>query len=133
MYEGAHVEKKLLVRDRALRRRLDDGLLPGLPVDADPVQTRHPTPRVGSLMDGLVSDLLQTKSAFFDAVCEQWESLCPDSPMRPGRFQDGHLFLYVKTSGQLFAQRSRLPKIKKQLLPLPGAPKRLNLHLEIHA
>ena len=134
MLEGfSHVEKKLLTRDRALRRQLANQLIPGLPVDADPVQTRHPTPRVGSVMDGLVADLLLTKSPFFDAVCAQWAALCPDLPLRPGRFQDGHLFLYVRTSGQLFSLRSKLPKIKKLLQALPEAPKRFTLHLEIHA
>ena len=51
--------------------------------------------------------------------------------------QDGHLFLYVRTAGQLFALRPKLPKIKKALLPLraadPNAPKRFTLHLEIHS
>ena len=74
---------------------------------------------------------------FFDAVCAQWKTLFPDLPARPGRYQDGHLFIYVRTSGQLFALRPKLPKIKRALLPLraadPNAPKRFTLHLEIHS
>ena len=132
-----HPELLRRLRDRMARKRLDDRVTPGLPVDADPVETRVPTPRVGALMDDLLGDLLKEKSTFFDSVCAQWTTLFPDLPARPGRYQDGHLFLYVRTAGQLFALRPKLPKIKKALLPLraadPNAPKRFTLHLEIHS
>ena len=130
-------ELRRRLRDRAARKRLADRVTPGLPVDGDPVETRVPAPTVGTLMDGILGDLLAEKSVFFDSVCAQWDTLFPDIPARPGRYQDGHLFLYVRTAGQLFALRPKLPKIKKALLPLraadPNAPKRFTLHLEIHS
>ena len=132
-----HPELRRRLRDRTARKRLADRVTPGLPVDADPVETRVPTPCVGTLMDGLLGDLLTEKNAFFDNVCAQWPTLFPDLPARPGRYQDGHLFIYVRTAGQLFALRPKLPKIKKALMPLtagvPNAPKRFTLHLEIHS
>ena len=132
-----HPELRRRLRDRAARKRLADRVTPGLPVDGDPVETRGPAPTVGTLMDGILGDLLAEKSVFFDSVCAQWNTLFPDIPARPGRYQDGHLFLYVRTAGQLFALRPKLPKIKKALLPLraadPNAPKRFTLHLEIHS
>ena len=132
-----HPELRRRLRDRAARKRLADRVTPGLPVDGDPVETRVPTPTVGTLMDGILGDLLAEKSVFFDSVCAQWDTLFPDIPARPGRYQDGRLFLYVRTAGRLFALRPKLPKIKKALLPLraadPNAPKRFTLHLEIHS
>ena len=132
-----HPELRRRLRDRAARKRLASHVTPDLPIDGDPVETRVPTPRVGTLMDGILGDLLTERSAFFDAVCTRWTSLFPDLPARPGRYQDGHLFISVRTSGQLFALRPKLPKIKKAILPLragdPNAPKRLTLHLEIHS
>lgn len=132
-----HPELRRRLRDRAARKRLADRVTPGLPVDGDPVETRVPAPTVGTLMDGILGDLLAEKSVFFDSVCAQWDTLFPDIPARPGRYQDGHLFLYVRTAGQLFALRPKLPKIKKALLPLraadSNAPKRFTLHLEIHS
>lgn len=132
-----HPELRRRLRDRASRKRLAERVTPGLPVDGDPVETRVPAPTVGTLMDGILGDLLAEKSVFFDSVCAQWPTLFPDLPARPGRYQDGHLFLYVRTAGQLFALRPKLPKIKKALLPLrsadPNAPKRFTLHLEIHS
>ena len=49
-----------------------------------------------------------------------------------GESCDGRLFLYVRTSGQIFGMRPKLPKIKKTLAALPTAPKRFTVHLEIH-
>ena len=127
------LEKRRRQRDAAARRRLSDRLLPGLPVDADALETRVKVPRVGSLLDSLVSGLTEKKEPFFDTVLENWPTMCPDFPGRPGRFQDNRLFLYVRTSGQVFSLRSRLPKIKKLVAALPGAPKRFTVHLEVHA
>lgn len=129
------LERKRLARDGALRRRLADHLVPGLPVDADACELRVPEVRVGSVLGTLVDELTTVKEPFFDTVCERWKEVCPDVPARPGRYRDGRLFLYVGTSGLVFSLRPKLAKIKKRLLALPGAPaaRRLSLHLEVHA
>jgi hypothetical protein len=125
------VDPKKLKRDIAARSRLAAHATPGLPIDGDVVETRVPMPSMGKLMDGLLATLLVEKSPFFDQVCEQWPTLFPDSVAKPGRWQDGRLFLYVRTSGQLFGMRPKLTKIKKALAALPTAPKRFSVHLEI--
>ena len=125
------VDPKKLKRDIAARSRLAAHATPGLPIDGDVVETRVPMPSMGKLMDGLLATLLVEKSPFFDQVCEQWPTLFPDSVAKPGRWQDGRLFLYVRTSGQLFGMRPKLTKIKKMLAALPTAPKRFSVHLEI--
>lgn len=126
------LERKRRARDAAARRRLAERLIPGLPVDADALETRVATPRVGTLLETVVAKLIEVKEPFFDTVCTNWSTACPDFPARPGRYRDGHLFLYVRTSGQVFGLRSKLPKVKKALQGLPGAPKRLTVHLEVH-
>ena len=125
-------DKFRLARESASRRRLESRTTPGLPIDADVVETRVPMPNMGSLMDGLLANLLIEKSPFFDEVCEKWTEMFPDCVAKPGRWQNGRLFLYVRTSGQLFGMRSKLPKIKKALAALPAAPKRFLVNLEIH-
>ncbi len=125
------VDPKKLKRDVAARGRLAAHATPGLPIDGDVVETRVPVPSMGKLMDGLLATLLVEKSPFFDQVCEQWPTLFPDIVAKPGRWQDGRLFLYVRTSGQLFGMRPKLTKIKKALATLPTAPKRFSVHLEI--
>ncbi len=126
------VDPRKLKRDIAARGRLAAHATPGLPIDGDVVETRVPVPSMGSLMDNLLAGLLIEKSPFFDQVCEQWTTLFPDCVAKPGRWQDGKLFLYVRTSGQLFGLRSKLPKMKKTLTTLATAPKRFTVHLEIH-
>ena len=127
------VDRQKLVRDISARRRLEAKVTPGLPIDSDVVETRVPTPSVGALMDGMLEQLLAVKEPFFDQVCERWKEMFPDLPARPGRWQDGKLFLYVGSSGILFALRPKLRSIKKALSGLPTAPKRFTVHLEIKA
>lgn len=126
------VDPKKIARDVAARRRLAARATPGLPIDGDAVETRVPMPGIGKLMDDLLSSLLVEKSPFFDQVCEKWMELFPDCVAKPGRWQDGRLFLYVRTSGQLFGMRTKLPTIKRALAALPTAPKRFSVNLEIH-
>lgn len=125
-------EKKRLARDRAARRHLADRLIPGLPIDADALETRIKVPRVGMMLQSLVEQMTEVHEPFYDTVCDNWAKLCPDFPGKPGRFREGRLFLYVRTSGLVFSLRSKLPKIKKLLMTLPGAPKRFTVHLEVH-
>ena len=129
------LERKRRARDGALRQRLSDHLIPGLPVDGDAREVRIPEARVGSFVDAIVSELTFVKEPFFDTVCAHWNEIAPPNfTGRPGRYREGHLFFYVTTSAQVFAQRTKLAKIKKSILALPGAPKanRLTLHLEVH-
>ena len=126
------VDPKKIARDVAARRRLASRATPGLPIDGDAVETRVPMPGIGKLMDDLLAGLLVEKSPFFDQVCEKWMELFPDCVAKPGRWQDGRLFLYVRTSGQLFGMRTKLPKMKRLLAALPTAPKRFSVNLEIH-
>ena len=126
------VDPKKIVRDVAARRRLASRATPGLPIDGDAVETRVPMPGIGKLMDDLLASMLVEKSPFFDQVCEKWMELFPDCVAKPGRWQDGRLFLYVRTSGQLFGMRTKLPKMKRLLAALPTAPKRFSVNPEIH-
>ena len=126
------VDPKKIARDVAARRRLAARATPGLPIDGDAVETRVPMPGIGKLMDDLLASMLVEKSPFFDQVCEKWMELFPDCVAKPGRWQDGRLFLYVRTSGQLFGMRTKLPTIKRALAALPTAPKRFSVNLEIH-
>ena len=79
------------------------------------------------------TDLTTVHEPFFDSLADRWPRLFPNLPARPGRYDDGKIFLYVKNAPTNFALRPKLPAIKRALAALPGAPKRLDLRLEIHA
>ena len=131
-------EKKRREAREVRQRRLDGIVSPDLPVDGDPVETRKPVQPLGGIfdavMDSINRDIYRDEARFLDMLRERWDALFPGCPARPGRFQEGRLVLYVSTSGQLFALRSRLPAMKRKILALGGAPSgRLTMLLEIHS
>ena len=92
---------------------------------------RHKT--VSSAFDAAFKDLTTEKNPFFDSLCDNWKALFPDLPAKPGRYEDGKIFIYVKNAPTSFLVRPRLGTITARLAQFPGAPKRIDLRLEIHS
>lgn len=86
-----------------------------------------------SAIAAAVADLTRVRNPFFDSLPGKWKSLFPNLPAKPGRFEDGKLFLYVPNAPANYAMRAKLNMVKKVLSGLPGAPKKIDLRLEIHA
>ena len=119
---------KDIMRDRAARRRLVNNLVPGLPVDGAPPETRRRADRMGDALDDVVDALLAVPNTFYDNVVSKWSELFPGTPARPSRFEeDAHafkLFLAVPNAGAAFALRAQMPRIRRTLKALDGAPKK---------
>ena len=92
---------------------------------------RHKT--TASAVEAALKDLLTEKNDFFDSLCDNWKALFPDLPAKPGRYADGTIFIYVKNAPTSFVVRPKLRTIKAKLGALAGAPKKIDLKLEIHA
>lgn len=92
---------------------------------------RHET--FSSAVGAAFSGLFVERNDFFDSLCDRWRGLFPSLPARPGRYENGTIFLYVRTAPLLFAMRPKLRSIATALAKLPGAPDRISLRLEIHA
>ena len=92
---------------------------------------RHRT--VASAFDAAFKDLTTEKSPFFDSLCDNWKAIFPDVPAKPGRYEDGRIFIYVRNAPTSFLVCPRLKAIAARLAQLPGAPKRIDLKLEIHS
>jgi len=92
---------------------------------------RHAT--AASAFDAALKDLLTERNPFFDSLADCWKALFPTLPAWPGRYEDGKIFVYVKNAPTSFAVRPKLRTIAAKLAQLPGAPKRIDLRLEIHA
>ena len=90
---------------------------------------RHAT--FASAVDSAYASLVEEKSDFFDSLADRWPSLFPGLAARPGRVDGGRIVLYVKSAPALFATRPKLAAVRRTLAALPGAPKRLDLLLEI--
>lgn len=84
-------------------------------------------------LSAALNDLVTEKNDFFDSLVDNWASLFPSLPVRPGRYEGGIIFLYVRTAPLLYAMRSKLMSIKAKLRTLPDAPKRLEIRLEARA
>jgi hypothetical protein len=92
---------------------------------------RHKT--FSSALDVALKDLLVEKNPFYDSVVAEWPRLFPSCPAWPGRSETGKIVLYVRNPPALYAMRMKLPAVRAALLALEGAPKRLELRLEIHS
>ena len=99
------------------------------PVDPDK-RGRHNT--IASAFDAAFKDLTVEKNAFFDSLVDNWRVLFPNLPARPGRYEDGKIFVYVKNAPTAFLVRPKLRMIAAKLATLPGAPKKIDLRLEQH-
>lgn len=92
---------------------------------------RHKT--LGSALDAALKDLIAERNDFFDSLADVWARLFPDIPAKPGRYEDGKIFIYVRNAALSFSVRPKLRMIARRLSELPGAPKRVDLRLEIHS
>lgn len=92
---------------------------------------RHAT--FDSAVKAVLKDFLTVHDPFFDSLVDRWPALFPGLPVKPGRYEDGKIFLYVKNAPTNFAMRAKLPMMRKKLSELPDAPKKIDLRLEIHS
>ena len=92
---------------------------------------RHDT--FASAVDAALKDLVTEHNPFFDSLVDRWRGLFPTLPATPGRYEDGKIFVYVRNAATSYMVRPRLRTIAARLSRLPGAPKKINLRLEIHA
>jgi hypothetical protein len=92
---------------------------------------RHKT--LGSALDAAFRELTVERNDFYDSLCDNWMRLFPDLPAKPGRYEDGKIFIYVKNAATSFMVRPRLRAVAGRLSQLPGAPRRIDLRLEIHS
>lgn len=87
----------------------------------------------GSAVDAAFKDLVTERNDFFDSLADRWAELFPGVPAVPGRYDGGIIFLYVRSAPILFSLRPKLRAMARRLAALPGAPKRVDLRLEIHS
>ena len=117
-----------IMRDRAARRRLADRVSPELPVDGDPPELRRRADRIGDSLSGVMESLLAVPNAFFDRLTSEWTRLFPDVRARPVGFEEDtrtfRIFLAVANAGLSFALRPQLPRIRRALKEIEGAPRK---------
>ena len=85
----------------------------------------------GGAVDAALGELVKEKNEFFDLVADRWESLFPGLLAKPDRYEDGKIVIRVRSAPMLYATRPKMRMVKAKLAELPGAPKRIDIRLEI--
>ena len=91
---------------------------------------RHKT--AASAFEAAFRALSVERNDFFDSLVDNWKALFPDLPARPGRAENGRIYVYVRNAPTSYVVRPRLREIAAKLATLPGAPEKIDLRLEIH-
>ena len=99
------------------------------PIDPDK-RGLHKT--TASAFDAAFKELTTEKNEFFDSLVDNWRELFPGIPARPGRYEDGKIFVYVRNAPTAYLVRPRLKAMAARLAKLPGAPQKIDLRLEQH-
>ena len=99
------------------------------PLDPDK-RGRHKS--AASAFDAAFKALSVESDSFYDSLVDNWKALFPDVPARPGRDENGRIYIYVRNAPTSYVVRPRLRAIAAKLATLPGAPRKLDLRLEIH-
>ncbi|MEI7901667.1 MAG: DUF721 domain-containing protein [bacterium] len=130
-FASAPVESSYQVKPTLLRRRLTprdqarncgvkklfDHVTPGLPIDADPAETRQEPEKFSDLIEKTLKKLNLTDRPWFDELVRMWPELVPPDVAkvtRPGKWDAGILYVYVTSSVHLFeVRRSHLKRIEQ--------------------
>ena len=86
-----------------------------------------------SAVEAVFDELTAGRDAFYETVAGRWDELFPGLPARPVRSEGGVVYLAVKNAPTCFVVRPRLAAVRRRLSELPGAPKRLEVRLEVRA
>lgn len=86
-----------------------------------------------SAVSTVFRSLVTERNDFFESLADRWANLFPGCPAVPDRYEDGKVFLRVRSASALFSMRAKLPKIRRTLAALPDAPRRIELWVEIHS
>jgi len=140
MVQPKGARRTLTPRDKERNRRVGElfrRAVPGLPIDADPPETRmEPTP-FAAMIEQVLKRLKINETPWLDDLNRAWPTLVPPEvarAARPGKWENGILFVYVTSSIKLFElRRTHLPQIEKAVKKFVGANRVRQVRLMVDA
>jgi len=97
-------------------RELFNNIIPGLPIDADPPELRHEPDSMDKLVTTAMKKFNIEVQGWVDELKEVWDKILPadiSDRTKPGKFENNILFVYVRSSVELFdLRRTRLKDIE---------------------
>ena len=125
--EPTPVRRQLTPRDQARNqgvKKLFDHIIPGLPIDADPPETRQEPEKFSAIIEKTLKQLNITESPWLDELVQAWPKLVPievAKVTRPGKWDNGILYVYVTSSIHLFEiRRAHLKRIENAVRAFAG-------------
>ncbi len=132
--------RQLTPRDIARNRgvkNLFDHIIPGLPIDADPPETRQDPEPFSSLIEKTLKRLNIQESPWLDELAQAWPNLVPPEiarVSRPGKWDNGILYIYVTSSTKLFElRRTALKRIEEAVRLFAGDNRVKHVRLMVNA
>ena len=134
------VRRQLTPRDLEYNRKvktLFDNIVPGLPIDSDPPETRRTAEPFSSIIEKTLKRLNIAASPWLDELTQAWPKLVPPEVAkvtRPGKWDNGILYVYVTTSPHLFEiRRTQLKRIEQAVRAFAGDDRVKQVRLMVNA
>jgi len=138
--EPGPVRRQLTPRDVARNAgaaTLFNRVIPGLPIDADPPETRQEAEPFSALIERTLKRLNIAESPWLDELAQAWPRLVPSEVAqvsRPGKWADGILYIYVTSSPKLFElRRSSMKRIEQAVRAFAGDDRVKHVRLMVNA
>lgn len=132
--------RQLTPRDQEHNRNvktLFDHIVPGLPIDADPPETRRDAEPFSAIIEKTLKRLNIEASPWLDELVQAWPRLVPPEVAkvsRPGKWDNGILYIYVTTSLQLFElRRQHLRRIEQAVRAFAGDERVKHVRLMVNS
>ena len=131
---------RLTPRDQARNlgaKSLFDHVIPGLPIDADPPETRQDAEPFSAIIEKTLKRLKIDASPWLDDLTEAWPTLVPPEVAKvtcPGKWDAGILYVYVTSSIHLFEiRRAHLKRIEQAVRAFAGDSRVRQVRLMVNA
>lgn len=118
-------------------KRLFDRIVPGLPIDADPPETRQEPEPFSLLIERTLKRLNIDESPWLNGLSQAWPRLVPPEVAAvtcPGKWDNGILYVYVTSSLHLFEiRRAHLKRIEQAVRTFAGDDRVKQVRLMVNA
>lgn len=132
--------RQLTPRDQEHNRNvktLFDRVVPGLPIDADPPETRRDAEPFSAIIEKTLKRLNIQASPWLDELVQAWPTLVSAEVAkvsRPGKWDNGILYIYVTSSLQLFElRRQHLKRIEQAVRAFAGDDRVKHVRLMVNS
>ena len=112
-------------------------VVPGLPIDADPPEMRREAEPFSAIIEKTLKRLNIAASPWLDELTQAWPNLVPPEVAkvaRPGKWDNGILYVYVTSSPHLFEiRRTQLKRIEQAVRAFAGDDRVKQVRLMVNA